>query len=134
MNPTSLSSSKHSFDASGVGDAVSQQMVNGPCKLKKAVFSSKNESATLGEAMGLLILHDSNSGDDSAAVKFKVFVGACLGQTVGTSMNIPSLSVPIPGGGIRFDSGIYAVSGRDSGVATPADMKLGTVTLFYEGA
>lgn len=133
MNPTSLSSSKHSFDASGVGDAVSQQMVNGPCKLKKAVFSSKNLSVD-GEAMGLLILHDSNSGDGSATVKFKVFVGACLSQTLLTSMNIPSLSVPIPGGGIRFDSGIYAVSGRDSDVATPADMKLGTVTLFYEGA
>ena len=126
MDPTSLVSAKWECNDSASDNSVTDELVTGPCKLKMLMFANKvNEP-------GLLVLRD---GSVTGDIKLKIFIGQGLGPVAHSTSDygIQSISVPIPGDGIRFDVGIFAISDQDSDVSTPGDMKLGTVTAVYEG-
>ena len=127
MDPTSLVSAKWIVNDSASNDSVSSLLVAGPCKLKMLSFANEANEP------GLLVLRD---GTVTGDIKLQIFVGQGLGPVShSTSIyGMQSVEVPIPGDGIRFDTGIFAISDQDDDVETPGDMKLGTVTVVYSGA
>ena len=123
MAETSLYSARWSPEDSSTDDSINNLMVAGPAKVKQLHFMQR-----LTNAFSMLVLHD--CGDeadiDSSNLKLQITIGPGLSWSV---QNVGNVFIPIPGNGIRFKTGVMAVSKKESSLTEEID----TITILYEG-
>ena len=123
MAETSLYSARWSPEDSDTDDSVNNLMVDGAARVKQLHFMQR-----LANAFSMLVLHE--CGDeadiDSSNLKLQITIGPGLSWNV---QNVGNTFIPIPGNGIRFKTGVMAVSKKESALSEEID----TITIFYEG-
>ena len=123
MAETSLYSARWSPEDSSTDDSINNLMVAGPAKVKQLHFMQR-----LTPAFSMLVLHD--CGDeadiDSSNLKLQITIGQGLSWS---EQNVGNVFIPIPGNGIRFKTGVMAVSKKESSLTEEID----TITILYEG-
>ena len=123
MAETSLYSALWSPEDSSTDDSINNLMVAGPAKVKQLHFMQR-----LTNAFSMLVLHD--CGDeadiDPSNLKLQITIGPGLSWSV---QNVGNVFIPIPGNGIRFKTGVMAVSKKESSLTEEID----TITILYEG-